>query len=148
MILKFTFSLIFILLICLSNSAHALCVNTSDASLRSGPGTKYKITWEVFKFMPFKKIGQKGNWYKIKDLDGDVHWIYKKMVTKSFKCAAVKKDKINIRSGPGTKYTAAGLHQAMKYDSYKIIRTKGLWVKVEDEFGSTGWIYKNLLWIQ
>ncbi len=141
-------SLVIALFICFSNSAHALCVNSSDASLRNGPATTYKKTWEVFKYMPFKKIGRKGEWYKVKDLDGDVHWIYKKLVTDSFKCGAVKKDNVNIRSGPGTKYIPAGLNRARKYDSFRVIRTKGLWVKIRDEFGSTGWIYKNLLWVQ
>lgn len=54
----------------------ALCVKVPEANLRSGPGTKYEKTWEVFKYIPFKTISKKGNWYKVADVDGDMHWIY------------------------------------------------------------------------
>lgn len=145
---KLIISLIVGILYFFSADAYALCVNASDANLRSGPGTKYEKTWEVFKYMPFNKIKKKGNWYNVKDMDGDVHWIYKNLVTDSFKCGAAIKDKINIRSGPGIQYKKVELSPAMKYDAFKIVTTKDKWVKVEDEFGSTGWIFRKLLWIQ
>jgi SH3-like domain-containing protein len=131
-----------------SSYSHALCVNVPEANLRKGPGTKYDKTWEVFKYMPFLKIGQKGNWYKVKDVDGDIHWIYKKLVTDKFRCAVVKVDKANVRSGPGTKYSKKALSPALKYDSFKVLKIKSSWVKVIDEFGDTGWIFRKLLWIQ
>jgi SH3-like domain-containing protein len=145
-------SFIVILIICafilLSQISHALCVNVPEANLRRGPGTKYEKSWEVFKYMPFNKVSIKGNWYKVKDVDGDVHWVYKKLVTEKFKCAVVKVDKANIRSGPGTNNKAVALSPALKYDSFKVIKTKDSWVKVIDEFGDTGWIFKKLLWLQ
>lgn len=131
-----------------TSHSFALCVNVSDANLRSGPGTKYDKTWEVFKYMPFKRISKKGNWYKVSDVDSDTHWIYRKLVTTSFKCAVVKVDKANIRSGPGMNYSQNALSPALKYDSFKVIKIKSQWVNVVDEFGDTGWIFRNLLWIQ
>jgi SH3-like domain-containing protein len=130
-----------------NNYVSALCVNVPEANLRSGPGTKYKKTWEVFKYMPFKKISQENNWYKVQDVDGDTHWIYSKLVTNKFDCAVVKKDKANVRSGPGTKYSKSPLSPALKYDSYKVVERKESWVKVMDEFGDKGWIFRKLLWI-
>ncbi len=145
---RLIFILTVIFTLFMSTAASALCVNAPEANLRKGPGTKYAKTWEVFKFMPLKKMQQKGNWYKVKDLDGDVHWIYKKLVTGSFTCASAKKDSINIRRGPGTTYKKTAMARAMKYDAFKILKTKGKWVHVVDEFGSEGWVYKQLLWIQ
>ncbi len=139
---------VFFILIMLSGYSHALCVNVSEANLRSGPGTNYEKTWEVFKYMPFKKLTRKGNWYKVKDVDGDVHWIYRKLVTDKIRCAVVKNDKINVRTGPGTGYSKSALSPSLKYDSFKVIKRKGAWVKVMDEFGDTGWIFRKLLWIQ
>ncbi len=127
--------------------ADALCVNTSIANLRKGPGTKYEKTWHVFKYMPFKKIGQKGNWYKVQDVDGDTHWIYRKLVTSKIDCAVVKVNEANVRSGPGTKFSKTDLSPAIKYDSFKVLKRTGSWVKVVDEFGSSGWIFRKLLWI-
>ncbi len=130
------------------NHAFALCVNSQEANVRQGPGTNFKKTWEVFKYMPFKKVSKKGAWYKVKDVDNDIHWIYGKLITTSFKCAVVKVDKANIRSGPGLNFDKKAASPALKYDSFKVEKTNTLWVKVEDEFGDTGWIYKKLLWIQ
>lgn len=136
-----TLSLIF------SNYAFALCVKAPLANLREGPGTKYEKTWHVFKYMPFKKLAQKGNWYKVQDVDGDVHWIYSKLVTGKINCAVVKVDEANVRTGPGTNFEKKAFSPAIKYDSYKVLKRKGSWVNVIDEFGNTGWIFRKLLWI-
>ncbi len=129
------------------NYVHALCIKAPDANLRSGPGTKYKKTWWVYKNMPFQKISKKGNWYKVKDVDGDIHWVFENLVTEKTKCAVVKVNKANVRCGPSEKSTAFG--RAQKYDSYKVLRRKGRWIKVEsNEYRYTGWIFRNLLWIQ
>lgn len=140
--------IIFVVSFFLLNSfADALCVNVPEANLRSGPGTKYEKTWEVFKYMPFEKLKKKGNWYKVQDVDGDHHWIYKKLTTDKFNCAVTKVDKANIRSGPGTHFRKKNFSPAMKYDAYKVLKRKGKWVKVHDAFGDEGWISRKLLWI-
>ncbi len=130
------------------DSVGALCVKASVANLRSGPGTKYKKTWEVFKYMPLQKLSKKGKWYKVKDVDGDVHWIYEDLVTGKYRCAVVKADTANIRTGPGTRYKKTELSPAIRYDTFKVLKIKGKWVKVVDEFGDKGWIFRKLLWIQ
>lgn len=127
--------------------ASALCVKVSDANLRSGPGTNYRKTWEVFKYMPFKRLSKNGNWYRVQDVDGDRHWIYKKLVADTFDCAVVKVDKANIRSGPGTHFKKKNYGPSLKYDSFRVIKRKGKWVNVRDEFGDEGWIFRKLLWI-
>lgn len=134
-------------LVIFTDLSDALCINVSDANLRGGPGTKYKITWEVFKYMPFKKLSKQGGWYKVQDVDGDTHWVYTKLVTDKFNCAVVKVEKANIRNGPGTNYSKSALSPSLKYDSFKVLETKSSWVKVVDEFGDTGWISRKLLWI-
>lgn len=141
------FKIIFLLLFLFHTVSHALCVKVPEANLRSGPGTKYEKTWEVFKYMPFKRLSKKRNWYKVQDVDGDKHWIYRKLVADSFNCAVVKVDKANIRNGPGTHFKKKHYSPSLKYDSYKVIKRKGKWVKVRDEFGDEGWIFRKLLWI-
>lgn len=137
----------FFIVLAFSPSTYALCINVSEANLRGGPGTKYEKTWEVFKYMPFKKISKKGSWFKVKDVDGDVHWVYRKLVTEDFQCAVVKVDKANVRRGPGEKFDKSALSPALKYDSFKVTEISSSWVKVTDEFGDSGWIFKKLLWI-
>lgn len=129
-------------------TASALCVKTDEANLRKGPGTNYEKSWEVYKYMPFKKIGQKGNWYNVEDVDGDKHWIYSRLVTNSMRCAVVKVDEANVRSGPGTNHAETDWSPVEKYYSLKVTSSKGGWAKVQDELSNDGWISKKLLWIQ
>ena len=65
------------------------------------------------------------------------------------KCSLLKGyvDAANIRKGPGTNYQKKYLTPVIKYDSFKVLKRKGQWVKVMDEFGDNGWIFRKLLWI-
>jgi SH3-like domain-containing protein len=129
-------------------SASALCVGVSEANLRQGPGTQYEKSWEVFKYMPLKKIAQQGKWTQVEDVDGDIHWVYSRLTTGGMRCAVVKVDKANVRTGPGTHYAKSPLSPVEKYYSFKIIDTKGAWAKVQDEVFNDGWVARSLLWIQ
>ena len=144
----FTIVLAFLLVIGYATFSEALCVISEEANLRSGPGTNYDKNWQVFKYMPLKRLKKKGKWYKVKDVDGDVHWIFGRLVTDKIKCAVVKVDKANVRKGPGTNYPKTDFSPAIKYDSFKVLKKKGQWYKLIDEFGQVGWIHKKLLWIQ
>jgi len=137
-----------VLFLGVSAEAPALCVSAPEANLRSGPGTTHEKLWEVFQYMPLREIERKGPWYRVKDLDGDVYWVYAPLVTNKYKCAVVRDDKANVRSGPGTHHKETPSSPAMKYYSFKVLKIDGLWVNVMDEYGDTGWIYKPLLWIQ
>lgn len=132
----------------LSGAAYAECVKVSKANLRQGPGTSYAKSWEVYEFMPLKKVGEKGDWHQVEDVDGDKHWVHAKLVSDGMSCAVVKGDKTNVRTGPGTSYAKSPLSPVEKYYSFKVVETKGSWVKVHDEVFNEGWIAKSLLWMQ
>ncbi len=51
-----------------------------DCNVRSGAGTDNKIVFKVVRGVPFKVLGKKGNWYKVKHADGDQGWIHKTLV--------------------------------------------------------------------
>ncbi len=138
---------LFVLLI-FNNNVYSLCVTADTANLRSGPGTNHEKSWQVFKYMPLKKVSKEGNWYKVQDVDGDTHWIYYKLITEKFKCAVIKADQANVRSGPGTQYKKTILSPLYQYESLKVLKTKDSWVNVMYEGGDKGWIFNNLVWIQ
>ncbi len=131
-----------------TTSVHALCVKTKKANLRKGPSTNYQKLWQVFQYMPFKKLKTNKDWLRVQDLDGDVYWIHKKLVTSKFKCAVVKSNKTNLRTGPGTKYPKVPWSPVDKYFSVKVLKIKKKWVHIEDSVGDRGWIYRPLVWIQ
>jgi len=132
----------------LPGTASALCVKVPEANLRQGPGIQHEKSWEVFQYMPFKTIGQQDKWYQVEDVDGDSHWIYSRLVTDAMQCAVVNVDKANVRKGPGTNFAKSPLSPVDKYYSFKIIESKGDWVKVRDEVFNDGWVAKSLLWTQ
>ncbi len=146
----FAVLIFFLFIVSVNSDARALCVNVSKANLRAGPSTKYEKVWEVYKYMPFMKVGVSlsGDWYAVQDVDGDVSWIYKKLVTSKYKCAVVKSEEVNIRTGPGTNYEKCSSGSAKQYYSFKILKTQGSWVKVKDEWGEVGWIHTDYLWIK
>jgi SH3-like domain-containing protein len=129
--------------------SHALCVKASIANVRSGPGTGYEKIWQVYCFMPLKKVGVSisGDWYAVRDVDGDVSWIHKTLVTDEYHCAIVKSKTVNVRTGPGTNYPRKFSEPTSQYSSFRILRTKGAWIKVKDEWNNVGWIHNNYLWI-
>ena len=129
-------------------SANALCINAKKANLRSGPSTKKQISWEVFKYMPLVEVKRKGKWIRVKDFEGDYHWVFKSLVTKKFQCAVVKVDKANLRTGPGTKHgLAKDLPSVDKYTVFKLNKIKGKWAKVTDSFGDSYWVFRKLIWV-
>jgi SH3-like domain-containing protein len=144
--------LLYILLFTLSTIryVYALCVSVPAANLRAGPGKEYPITWTVEKYMPFVKVGASvnGEWYAVRDVDGDVHWIYKKLVTEKYPAAVIKADNVTLRKGPGTNYSKSALGSGDKYYTYKVLQTKGAWVRIMDPWGVSAWIHKKFLWIR
>ena len=131
----------------LSAPAFAVCVKVPQANLRHGPGTDFEKSWEVYQYMPFKKIGQEGDWYHVEDMDGDKHWILQGLVSDDIRCAAVNSNNINVRTGPGTRYAINPLGLIQKYYSFKVLDIQGAWVKVNDSAFDEAWVARSLLWI-
>ena len=59
------------------------------------------------------------------------------------KMNSIKGDKVQLRSGPGTKYSSEWEYG----DGFplKVLTWKGSWVKVKDFENDTGWVYKQFL---
>lgn len=128
--------------------AEALCISNKTANLRQGPGTHYEKLWQVFKYMPLKELKRKGQWYRVQDVDRDIYWVHKKLITKKYKCAVIKQNQTNLRNGPGTNHKQLSWSPVDKYFSLKVLEIKGQWVLVEDSAGDKGWVHRPLVWIR
>ncbi len=131
-----------------TSGAEALCIKEKRANLRKGPGLNYEKLWEVFKYMPFTQLSKKGEWLRIKDIDGDIYWVHKRLTTKSYRCAVIKQNKTNLREGPGTKFKRVRWGPVDKYFSMKVLKIKNDWVRVVDAVGDKAWVYRPLVWIK
>lgn len=141
-------AMIFLMVSIIPLTSYALCVNIPLANLRSGPGKKYRVVWQVYQYMPLDKISSSGNWYRVKDIDGYTEYVYKPLVDSRYRCAAVWSKTANIRTGPGIFYPKKFSGNAAKYDSFRVLKIKGSWVKVRSDYDQTGWISRGLLWIR
>lgn len=126
--------------------AQALCVTSAEANLRAGPGTQHAINWKVYIYMPLRKIGQRGNWYRVTDVDGEKHWVHRKLVSAKLRCGVVKRKQANVRKGPGTGHPKFDWSPVEKYYSFRVLSQRGRWAKIRDRDGDTGWIAKSLIW--
>ena len=142
--------LISLLAVALSATAHAkmLSISGDDVNMRSGPGTNYRVMWELSEGFPLMVLRKKGTWYRVRDFEGTIGWVHED-VTKTTPHVIVKvhknsKKRINIRSGPGTKYRIVA--KAYYGVVFTTLEQKHGWAKVQHEKGVTGWIKRSLLW--
>lgn len=124
--------------------AQTVSVKKDNVNVRSGPGTNFPVSMELFKGYPLKVIEKKGDWLKIKDFENDSGWIYSPLVVPGSTVIVNGKKSINMRSKPNT--TASIVATVDRGVVLTKISTKGKWVKVRHSQGAIGWIYKPLLW--
>lgn len=130
-----------------SSASWALCTKSKKVNFRSGPGTHYKKTWTVSKYMPLEKVSQTRWWYQVKDFEGDYHWVLKSLISSKYKCVVVKKTWASLRTGPGKKFSRSKIYpKAEKYVTFKYVSKKKNWIKVKDK--RVYWVYKPLVWIR
>ena len=125
--------------------ASALCVKAT-ANMRSGPGTKYPVTWTVPRYTPLKELRRKGAWIRVSDQDGAKHWIHRRLVEVSSRCVAVRPRAANLRRGPGVEFGKALFSLANRYMAFRSLGGEDGWIQVQDEFGGRYWIARNLVW--
>ncbi|MBN2062616.1 MAG: SH3 domain-containing protein [Deltaproteobacteria bacterium] len=120
------------------------CATSGEiANIRSGPGTKYDILYQAEKYYPLLIIDKSGNWYKIKDFEGDFGWVHRSLVSK-IESVITTGQKCNIRSGPGTDYEI--LFVSQRGVPFIVLKRKGKWINVKHSEGHEGWIHDSLIW--
>jgi SH3-like domain-containing protein len=80
-------------------------------------------------------------------VDGDIHWVSQQLVSDKIKCATVKAERANLRTGPnGAKHPSFSV--AEKYVTFRYFGSKDGWSKVQDDQGTIYWVSRNLIWVQ
>ncbi len=136
--------LAFLLFPCLALSAQVVSVKKDNVNVRSGPGTNFPVSMELFQGYPLKVLETKGDWLKISDFENDSGWIYAPLVTPGSTVITNGKKSVNMRSEPNT--SASIVATVDRGVVLAKLSTQGKWVKVRHSQGTTGWIYSPLLW--
>ncbi len=58
----------------------AAIVTNTKANIRKGPGTNNPIAFSVEEGYVFRVLKKKGDWYNVKDVEGDEGWVIKDLV--------------------------------------------------------------------
>ncbi len=128
--------------------AEMVSIKGDDINMRSGPGMKYKVLWELGDGFPLMVLKRTGNWIRVRDFEGTIGWVHNDVVNKSahmiVKVHKNSRKRINVRSGPGTKYRIVG--KAYYGVVFKTLKQKNGWVNVQHRKGVTGWVKRSLLW--
>jgi len=124
--------------------AEYLTVTTDNANVRTGPGTNYPASMELFEGYPLKVETKQGDWYKISDFEKDSGWIHESIVKKCDTVIVDAKTSVNMRSGPSTDDSVVA--DVERGVVLKKLATQGKWTKVQHANGTGGWIYTPLLW--
>lgn len=125
-----------------SKGIYTVIVSVSQLNMRKGPGTNYgKVGYA--KKGTYTVVEEKNGWCKL----SDGYWVSKKYVTvksnsatsntQQAKKVKITVTKLNMRSGPGTKYSKKGY---AKPGTYEVSQTSGAWIKLK----SNGyWVYSD-----
>jgi len=139
----FSISIVLVIIFSSTVFAERLSIASSIANIRSGPGTKHDVLWQVAKYHPILVLKKTGTWYHFRDFEDDKGWIHKSLVRK-ISTVITNKNKCNLRSGPGTKFKI--LFTTEKGVPFKILKRRDNWIHVQHADGDKGWIHKSLVW--
>jgi len=143
--------LAFLLLLAGGTQASAITMVSiagDNVNMRSGPGTDHKVMWELGNGFPLIVLKKSGDWYRVRDFEGTIGWVHEDVAGRTphmiVKVHKNTKKRINVRSGPGTKYRIVA--KAYYGVVFKTLQQKDGWVNVRHADGVTGWVKRSLLW--
>lgn len=136
-------TLVLLLLFAVPAAAKRMSVSVPMANIRSGPGTKFKVLWRVELNHPLQVVKTSGEWIYFSDFEEDRGWIHRDIVSDA-DAVIVTKDKVNVRTGPGTDHDIA--FTVARGVPFQVVERKGQWIRVRHADGEAGWIHNMLVW--
>lgn len=127
--------------------SHALAemasIKGEKVNMRAKPDTASTVLWELGDGFPLRVLRKKKSWLKVKDFEGDVGWVYRRL-TANRPHLIVKKKLVNIRRkpNPGSRIIGKAKYGVV----FATLKQYKGWAKVKHQSGLIGWIRRDLLW--
>ncbi len=118
-----------------------LSVVVKKANVRMSPDDSAEVLWQVWKYMPVEIIAYRGDWRKIRDLDGDKGWMHKSMLGE-IPTVMVKRQDAKLRKTRGGKVVWI-LDRGF---AMRVFSIRGRWIEVSDLDEASGWIRVRDVW--
>ncbi len=133
-----------ILLVSQAYAADYVSIKGDNVNVRTGAGTDYEVSMELFDGYPLKVIDTQGDWLKVVDFENDSGWIHKSLVTDGNTVIVNGSKNVNMRAEASTNSTViATVDRGVVLTK---LETQGKWQKLKHSSGLIGWIYSPLLW--
>ena len=120
--------------------------NDGYLNLRTGPGTRYRITREMYNGDRVRVVEYAGRWVRVVHESGARGWASARYLVRRGTGGSdggkryvfsPRDGYLNLRSGPGTRYRI--LREMNNGEFVDILESSGSWVRVRHESGATGW---------
>ena len=135
--------MVFLLLCGAAQAEQRVSVSVPEANIRSGSGNNFEVLWKSEKNFPLTVIKKSGDWYQVKDFEGDQGWVHQSLVGNTPSVITIK-DKCNLRSEP--KPDAKVLFSVGPGIPFKVLKRSNKWILVEHADGDKGWIHESTVW--
>ncbi|NLG33545.1 MAG: SH3 domain-containing protein, partial [Syntrophomonadaceae bacterium] len=134
----------FLLLIITDNTmATSGYITGSVVNVRSGPGSDYPVSGNLYQDTEVTILEKGNGWHKIQK-NQLVGWVSSSLLKiEDPPTVRVKEDLVNLRSGPGTAYSRVG--QAVKGDILTLLSSQGEWYQVSTSRGTIAYIAAYLV---
>jgi len=125
-------------------AADFVSVKGDNVNVRTGAGTNYEVSMELFEGHPLKVVSTQGDWYRVVDFENDSGWIHRSLVTDGNTVIVNGNKNVNMRAEASTNSSiVATVDRGVVMT---VLETQGKWAKLKHSSGLIGWIYKPLLW--
>ena len=122
-------------------------LNSGEVNLRTGPGTRYPITWVYNqKGLPVEIVREFETWRQIKDLNGDQGWLHQSMLSGK-RTALITPHNLSktviLRKKPNK--NSAVVARLKPHLLVQLNLCAPIWCEIEVQ-GFVGWAEKTNLW--
>lgn len=118
-------------------------------NLRTGPGSGYQVIIRMPHSSLLDTLEYAGNWARVRHESGYEGWAYRKYMVRydpnpyGYRVYSPNDGFLNLRTGPGTNF--AIITPMYNGTDVRILEWSGKWVRIETEYGQTGWAYSSYL---
>jgi uncharacterized protein YgiM (DUF1202 family) len=144
--MRFFAIVIMVLLLAGTASAEIVTVAVSKAELRSKPAVgASSVVKTVSINTPLSVQKSQDRYLLVKDFKGNLGWIHQTLVNKE-QAVVVENDGVNVRKGPGKDHPV--VFKANRGEAFMVLDQSEDWLRIDDNSGRSGWIWKSLTWGQ
>ena len=118
-------------------------VRSNRVNFRQAPAAEAAVLFTADQHYPVLVLERKRGWAKIRDFEGEIAWVAKRLLT-SQKTVAVIAKGVSARQQPNDEAPAS--FQAPWSEGFVVVRVASDWVLVQDADNRQGWIHRMFLW--